>query len=106
MLHAGPSAGVRVPSRTIGVDRDPAVLMHSLLMNVYASMEFLRQLTWKSGIAWRSGSKATQIQAGVPPRFTMVPSTNILRTSLGSAPMDPRLGRASAPTSTSRRGSC
>jgi hypothetical protein len=29
-------------------------------------MEFPRQLTWKSSIARRSGSKATQIQAGIP----------------------------------------
>jgi len=28
VLHAGPPAGVRVPSRAVRVDRDPAVLMH------------------------------------------------------------------------------
>ncbi|MFP3284441.1 MAG: hypothetical protein RXP89_00005 [Nitrososphaeria archaeon] len=55
-------------------------------------MEFPRQLTWKSSIAWRSGSNATQIHAEVPPTFTMVSSSNILRTSLGSAPKDPRAG--------------
>jgi len=31
-------------------------------------------------------------QGGVPPKFTMVSSTNMLRASLGSAPMDPRMG--------------
>jgi len=55
-------------------------------------MEFPRQLTWKSSIARRSGSKATHIQAGVPPRSTIVSSMNMRRTSLGSAPMDPRAG--------------
>ena len=47
---------------------------------------------WKSSIAWRSGSNATQIHAGVPPRFTIVSSTNIRWTSRGSAPIDPRMG--------------
>jgi len=55
-------------------------------------MEFPRQLTWKSSIAWRSGSKAIHIRAEVPPKSTMVSSSNILRTSLGSAPRDPRAG--------------
>ncbi|MFP3209158.1 MAG: hypothetical protein RXR82_05600 [Nitrososphaeria archaeon] len=55
-------------------------------------MEFPRQLTWKSSIARRSGSKATHIHAGVPPRFTIVSSTNMRCTPLGSAPIDLRTG--------------
>jgi hypothetical protein len=67
-------------------------LRTSLLMNRYASMEFPRQLTWKSSIARRSGSKAIHIRAEVPPRSTMVSSTNMRCTSRGSAPKDPRTG--------------
>ncbi len=70
----------------------PPYLRTSLLMNGYASMEFPRGLTWKSSIARRSGSKATHIHAGVPPTLAIASSMNILRTSLGSAPMDPRIG--------------
>ncbi len=43
-------------------------------------------------MARRSGSRAIHIRAGVPPKFTVVSSTNILRTSPGCAPMDPRIG--------------
>jgi len=43
-------------------------------------------------MARRSGSNATRIRAGVPPAFTTVSSTNILRTSRGSAPKDQRTG--------------
>jgi len=46
--------------------------------------------TRKSGIAWSSGSKATQIRAGVPPTLTIASSTNMRGTSLGSVPRDPR----------------
>jgi hypothetical protein len=51
-------------------------LLTSLLTKMYASIELPRQLTRKSRTARRFGSKATQIQAGVPPRFTMVSSMN------------------------------
>ncbi len=43
-------------------------------------------------MARRSGSNATQIHAGVPPKFTIVSSMKMRRTSLGSAPIDPRIG--------------
>jgi len=55
-------------------------------------MEFPRQPAWKSSIARRSGSKATHIHAGVPSTLAIVSSTNMRCTSLGSAPMDPRMG--------------
>ena len=92
VLHAGPPAGVGVPYRAIGVDRDPTALMHGPPDEEIGVDRVPARATWKSGMARRSGSKATHIRAEVPPAFTTVSSTNILRTSRGSAPKDPRTG--------------
>ena len=92
MLGARPPAGVRVPSRAVRVDRDPAVLMRGPPDEEIGVDGVPARATWKSGMARRSGSKATQIRAEIPPTLTMVSSTNILRTSRGSAPRDPRIG--------------
>jgi hypothetical protein len=103
VLGARPPAGVRAPSRAIGVDRDPAALMHGPPDEQARVYGVPARAAWKSSIAWRSGSKATQIHAGVPPTLTIASSMNMRRTSLGSAPMDPRIGTRSLHTPPYRR---
>ncbi len=92
VLGARPPAGVRAPWSAVREHLIPAAPAHQPPDEGVCIDRVPARAAWKSSIARRSGSKATQIRVGIPPTFTIVSSMNMRRTSLGSAPMDPRAG--------------
>jgi len=83
VLHAGPPAGVRVPSGAVSVDRDPAVLMQEHPDERVRVDRVPARAHVEAKHRIKFGSKVIQIRTVVPATFTMVSSTNMRCASPG-----------------------